>query len=77
MVPTSATLGTTRMRVAKHYNSYQTPCNAGTSGQYGEAEDYTLTIVAPVNCSGTPPATTAYGPSIFCQDSLITVSISV
>ncbi len=77
LVPASATIGATRMRVAKHYNSYQNPCNAGTSGQYGEAEDYTLNVIAPTNCSGAPPVTTAYGPSSFCQDSMITVSINV
>jgi hypothetical protein len=46
-VPASATLGTTRMRVAMSYGSAASPC--GTFS-YGEVEDYTVNIVA-----GAPP----------------------
>lgn len=41
VVPATATLGTTRMRVIKKFNTAADPCN--TAG-YGQAEDYTLTV---------------------------------
>ena len=40
-VPSSATEGSTRMRVSMKYNGIPTPCE---SFQYGEVEDYTITI---------------------------------
>lgn len=40
-VPTSATNGATRMRVAMKYNAYPTPCETFS---YGEVEDYTVVI---------------------------------
>lgn len=40
-VPTSALIGTTRMRVSMKYNSEQTACE---SFSYGEVEDYTVNI---------------------------------
>lgn len=42
-IPTSATLGTTRMRVSMKYNAAATPCE---SFSYGEVEDYTVNIGA-------------------------------
>ncbi len=75
LVPIGATVGSTRMRVTKHWNSYQSPCNAGGSGEYGESEDYSITVVASPSCSGTPPTTTAFGPASSCSDSLIVVSL--
>ncbi|WP_211323966.1 GEVED domain-containing protein [Sediminitomix flava] len=47
-VPTTASAGETRMRVAMKYGSVSTPCETFT---YGEVEDYT------VNIGGTSPAT--------------------
>lgn len=44
-IPVDATPGPTRMRVTKKFNTAATPCN--TSG-YGQAEDYTLTVGAPI-----------------------------
>jgi len=75
-VPLTAIVGSTRMRVAKHYDSYQLPCNAGGFGEYGEAEDYTLNVVASPSCTGTPPIAIASGPASSCSDSLIVVSLS-
>ncbi|WP_374443722.1 choice-of-anchor J domain-containing protein [Epilithonimonas sp.] len=58
-VPATATLGNTRMRIKKNYGTtsfYLSPCfssgttttaTSGTTG-YGQAEDYTLNIIAPV-----------------------------
>jgi hypothetical protein len=42
-VSSSATPGTTRMRVAMKYNAYAAPCETFS---YGEVEDYTVTIGA-------------------------------
>lgn len=42
-VPSTASLGTTRMRVSMKYNGIPTSCEAFS---YGEVEDYTLNIVA-------------------------------
>ncbi len=41
VVPATATLGSTRMRVIKKFNTAADPCN--TAG-YGQAEDYTLAV---------------------------------
>ena len=51
IVPITAMGGTTRMRVIKRFNAAGLPCNI--TG-YGQAEDYTLAVVAAVNCTGTP-----------------------
>jgi hypothetical protein len=40
-IPTTALLGTTRMRVSAKYGAYSTPCETFT---YGEVEDYTINI---------------------------------
>ncbi|MFD0992236.1 M4 family metallopeptidase [Tenacibaculum geojense] len=40
-VPSTATVGSTRMRVSMKYNAAQTACESFT---YGEVEDYTVTI---------------------------------
>ncbi len=42
LVPATATLGSTRMRIIEQYNSYPEPCNP--SSTYGETEDYTVNI---------------------------------
>lgn len=51
-VPAGTAAGSYRMRVIDNYSS-STPaaCNSGISG---ETEDYTFTVLALVNCSGTP-----------------------
>ncbi|CAF3883025.1 unnamed protein product, partial [Rotaria sp. Silwood1] len=76
IVPIGATLGNTRFRVVKHYSTYQNPCNPNAFGNYGEAEDYTVNILASPSCSGTPPVTQASGPSSYCTDSMVSVTIS-
>ncbi|TDX83005.1 GEVED domain-containing protein [Epilithonimonas xixisoli] len=51
-VPSTATLGNTRMRVAtQYYNSPSIPINLTPCGTYayGEVEDYTITITQPAN----------------------------
>ncbi|MEL6357402.1 MAG: S8 family serine peptidase, partial [Bacteroidota bacterium] len=55
MIPVSALPGFTRMRVIMQFNGIpQDPCLLGGSN-FGEAEDYCLTLVAPDAC--TPPTT--------------------
>lgn len=52
-VPSTALAGNTRMRVMKKFNAYSTgPCQVGAG--YGQAEDYTLAVVAGADCTGTP-----------------------
>ncbi|MFC5194124.1 GEVED domain-containing protein [Bizionia hallyeonensis] len=48
-IPTSATLGETRMRVAMKYNAIPTSCERFS---YGEVEDYTVNIVNGGNSGG-------------------------
>jgi hypothetical protein len=47
-IPTTALLGTTRMRVSAKYGAYPTPCETFT---YGEVEDYTINITATAQTS--------------------------
>jgi photosystem II stability/assembly factor-like uncharacterized protein len=42
-VPSTATLGTTRMRVSMKYNGIPTPCETFS---YGQVEDYTINLVS-------------------------------
>ncbi|MDY0090335.1 MAG: GEVED domain-containing protein, partial [Flavobacteriaceae bacterium] len=59
-IPTDALPGLTRMRVRLHdstVNPNLTPC--GNSG-YGQVEDYTISIQALTDCSGTPDGGTAF-----------------
>lgn len=75
-IPAGATLGTTRMRIMKRYNTDPTnPCLTGAG--YGQAEDYSISIIAPVACSGTPTAGTAQAsPTAVCSgfSSVITLT---
>ena len=47
-IPSSSILGQVRMRVSMKYNGASTACE---SFPYGEVEDYTLNIVAPLSCN--------------------------
>src|SRR5690554_864327 len=57
IVPVDATLGTTRMRVIKNYNT--SPTNPCGTYSYGQIEDYTINVNPMNDCSGTPDAGTA------------------
>ena len=61
LVPATATLGQTKMRVRGGDDNQPTSAQAcGASGSnYGEAEDYLVNIVAQAACTGTPPAISA------------------
>ncbi|MFN7013924.1 MAG: GEVED domain-containing protein, partial [Bacteroidia bacterium] len=56
-IPGGTTVGNHRMRVVANYlNTNPSACGADT---YTEAEDYTINVVAPAACAGTPSAGTA------------------
>lgn len=74
-VPAGALTGTTRMRVHKLYGGYPTgPCT--NTGGYGQIEDYTLSITAPPDCSGTPTAGTVSGPANICPGVAFTLTLT-
>ena len=54
-IPTTATAGSTRMRVSMKYNGIPTECETFT---YGEVEDYTVVLVDPVPDNQAPTAPT-------------------
>lgn len=59
-IPTNAIPGDTRMRIVNSYigsTGDVNPCN--TAYTYGEFEDYTVSVIAPDGCTGTPVAGTA------------------
>ncbi|MFE3871054.1 endonuclease [Flavobacterium sp. ZS1P70] len=55
-IPTTATLGTTRMRVSLKYNAIPTACEAIP---YGQVEDYSVTIIAATTDTTAPTAPTS------------------
>lgn len=69
-VPSTATLGNTRMRVIKKFNTYSDACNTPNTG-FGQAEDYTLNVTALpsdlpdyANLQWPPTANIAFGGSV-------------
>lgn len=75
-IPASATYGTTGMRIrSRGAGNVNGAGDACTSMGSGETEDYTVTIVAPTACTGTPTAGAASGPSAtICPGSSFSVS---
>ncbi|MCC7223752.1 MAG: PQQ-dependent sugar dehydrogenase [Chitinophagales bacterium] len=53
-IPATATIGTTRMRIAMKRDAYPTPCE---TLPYGEVEDYTLNILSTGKIEDTPETT--------------------
>ncbi|RYY15613.1 MAG: T9SS type A sorting domain-containing protein, partial [Cytophagaceae bacterium] len=62
-IPATALAGLTKMRVRGGDDvvllNTQSCTASSSASNYGEVEDYLVTIVAPVACTGTPPAITA------------------
>ncbi|MBL0911073.1 MAG: T9SS type A sorting domain-containing protein [Bacteroidia bacterium] len=57
-VPVGATAGITRMRVVKRFGQYGPDCgNVGNSLDYGQAEDYSVNVVAPATVDSVVVAT--------------------
>jgi hypothetical protein len=79
-VPATAGVGNTRMRVIKKYgatNPLTSPCNPTGSVNYGQAEDYTISVTLGNVCTGTPTGGTAVAsPLILCtaDTSVLTVT---
>ncbi len=73
--PAGATLGATRMRVIKKFNAYPTDaCTiGGGTTQYGQAEDYTLNVMA-APCTA-PVATYAIVPD--CSNGQFSISVNI
>jgi len=59
-IPSTATLGATRMRVSMKYNGIPTACEAFS---YGEVEDYTVNIIAGTADTTAPTAPTSLSAS--------------
>lgn len=53
-IPSGITPGKTRLRVRYIYNATVTQANVCSSHTWGEAEDYTVTLVGPVTCTNPP-----------------------
>ena len=74
-VPITSSLGTTRMRVVNSENIASTTNYAHNAYTWGETEDYCITIVAGVNCTGTPNAgLAAITSSVGCPGNAINLS---
>ena len=58
IVPATATLGATRLRVSLKYNAIPTSCETFS---YGQVEDYTIVIVADTSAPTAPTALSASG----------------
>jgi hypothetical protein len=75
-VPVGQASGNYRMRVLADYLTTN-PANPCSSFTYGEVEDYTVTVVALTDCSGTPTAGTASSsPSVICSGNTSSISLS-
>ena len=61
VVPTTALLGPTRVRVRQRNGGFTgaDACVTGTTTWYGETEDYLVTIAASTNCTAPPATVTA------------------
>jgi hypothetical protein len=76
-VPFSAAPGTTRMRVRCNYFTALTATDMCASTTYGEAEDYSFTIVGSTGCNGTPTAGAASAtPAAVCPSVNFGVSLT-
>ena len=77
-IPTTALPGTTGMRVRSRLTGNQNgPNDACLNMGSGETEDYTITLVAPVPCSGTPNTGTANTSSATpCPGTQVTIGLT-
>lgn len=77
-VPAGATVGTTGMRIRSRGNgNINGSGDACTSFGSGETEDYTISIVSPVPCSGAPTAGSAVAsPASICYNSSSNLSLT-
>jgi hypothetical protein len=71
-VPEGTPAGDYRMRVRNSESGVVGPCG---SINYGETEDYTLTVLQPSPCSGMPDPGATTGPNVICADVPFTLSV--
>ncbi len=62
-IPAGIANGAKRMRVVKNFNAPGGPCIVGTTSQYGQVEDYTITVATAPNCLTPPAGGTIAGPA--------------
>ena len=75
VIPVTATVGTTIMRVI--VTEFSVPSNPCGTYSYGETEDYKINITAAAACSGTPtPGNAAATPNPVCSGSPVTLSVT-
>ncbi len=76
-IPATATLGQTIMRVLCRYNTAVGTGGACNSFDYGETEDYLITIADAPGCTGTPTAgTTTSTATSACTSTSFTLSLT-
>jgi len=75
-VPLTAVIGPTRMRIINSNGGNSIgPCD-NLSPNYGEGEDYQITVVTPPPCSGTPaPGNTIASTNPVCSNATLTLSL--
>ncbi len=74
-IPTPQAFGNYRMRIAAWWNNLS-PAPCGVVG-YGQAEDYTLTVLEPITCLTNAGPGTITGPSNICPGVSFTLTSSV
>ncbi|MDP1745759.1 MAG: GEVED domain-containing protein [Bacteroidota bacterium] len=67
VIPGTATIGATKMRVRTRWLTTLTGADACLAYTYGETEDYAVTIAAGTSCTGTPTAGTASATDSVCN----------
>ncbi len=73
MVPSTAMVGATKMRVRVVENS--TTFDACSSASYGEAEDYEFEVIQGTPCTGIPNVDTIQGPSSICPSTAFALNL--
>ncbi|HWB62691.1 MAG TPA: GEVED domain-containing protein, partial [Chitinophagales bacterium] len=76
LIPATAQLGLTAMRVRVRYNTALTGTDACTSYTYGETEDYMVNILPAPTCTDPPTAGVITGDSTVCSGGTVTLTVS-
>ena len=73
LIPLTATVGTTAMRIINVEGGASSPCQSYT---WGETEDYLINIVATTACAGTPDPANTMAPTSVCSGANVALSLS-
>ncbi len=73
-VPTTATLGATRLRIGISYTPNSGPADPCMTNLSGEFEDYTFVVLPFDECAGQPSAGTTGSPITICSGTAFTVT---